>query len=81
MNLLLDTNIVVGIIRAKDFPGIIRFINPENSPLYLSIVTEAEIKSFAVRKKWGTNRLNSLNDFLDEANIMDVNQLYLIRVC
>ena len=55
MNLLLDTNIALSIIRAKDFPGIIDFINPENSVKYISIVSEAELKSFALRKKWGAN--------------------------
>ncbi len=28
MNLLLDTNIVLNIIRAKDFAGVVNFINP-----------------------------------------------------
>jgi tRNA(fMet)-specific endonuclease VapC len=74
MNLLLDTNIILNIIRAKDFPGIIHFINPDNSPVYLSIVSEAEIKSLALRKNWGTNRLHLLDSFLDEINIIEVNQ-------
>src|ERR1700710_2700869 len=77
MNILLDTNIALSIIRPKDFPGIIDFINPENSVEYISIVSEAEFKSFALRKKWGANRLISLNDFLDQVNIMNVNQSHL----
>jgi tRNA(fMet)-specific endonuclease VapC len=74
MNLLLDTNIILFINRAKDIPGIIRFINPDNAPFYLSIVSEAEIRSFAIRKKWGIKRLDLLNGFLDEADIIEVNQ-------
>ncbi|WP_426668764.1 type II toxin-antitoxin system VapC family toxin [Mucilaginibacter sp. McL0603] len=74
MNLLLDTNIILHIIRAKDFTGIINFINPDNSPIYLSIVSEAEIKSLALRKKWGTNRLHLLDVFLDQVNIVEINQ-------
>jgi tRNA(fMet)-specific endonuclease VapC len=77
MNLLLDTNIVLNILRAKNFPGIINFINPDNSPLYISIVSEAEIQSFALRKNWGTKRLDFLNTFLDKVNIIEVNQLYV----
>jgi tRNA(fMet)-specific endonuclease VapC len=65
------------IVRAKDFSGAINFINPEDSPLYISITTEAEIRSIALRKKWGTKRLDSLNSFLDETNIMEINQSYL----
>lgn len=75
MNLLLDTNIILNIIRAKDFNGIVRFINPDNSPIYISIVSEAEIQSFALRKKWGTKRLVVLDSFLDKAHIVEVNQL------
>lgn len=37
MNLLLDTNILLYIIRAKDIKGIIDFINPDNSVIYISI--------------------------------------------
>ncbi len=51
MNLILDTNIILNIIRAKDFVAIINFINPEGSKLYISIVTEAEVKSLALRNK------------------------------
>ena len=77
MNLLLDTNIILYIVRARDPGGILRFINSENSKIYLSIVSEAEIRSFAIRKKWGSNRLDFLNDFLIGVNIVEVNQLYV----
>lgn len=75
MNLLLDTNIVLNIIRAKDFAGIVNFINPEKASIYLSIVSEAELRSFSLRKKWGLNRIEFLNNFLDQANIIEVDQL------
>jgi|ERR1700722_11678110 len=77
MNLLFDTNIVLSLIRAKNLRGIIEFVNPENSVKYISVATEAELKSLALRNRWGTNRLISLNDFLDEVNIMDINQSHL----
>ncbi|HEY5328078.1 MAG TPA: type II toxin-antitoxin system VapC family toxin [Mucilaginibacter sp.] len=75
MNVLLDTNIILSAVRARNEPGILRFINPENSKIYISIVSEAEIRSFAIRKKWGANRLDFLNDFLTGVNIVEVNQL------
>ncbi|MFC0515608.1 type II toxin-antitoxin system VapC family toxin [Mucilaginibacter angelicae] len=77
MNLLLDTNIVLNVIRAKDFAGIIKFINPNNAQLYLSIVSEAELKSIAIRNNWGVNRRALLDSFLDEVSIIGVNQLYV----
>jgi tRNA(fMet)-specific endonuclease VapC len=77
MNLLFDTNIALSFIRAKNLPGIIEFVNPENSIRYISVASEAELKSLALRNRWGTNRLIALNDFLDEVNIMDINQSHL----
>jgi len=74
MNILLDTNIIVNILRAKNFTGIINFINPDNSPIYLSIVSEAEIKSLALRRRWGPNRLQLLESILDQVNIIEANQ-------
>jgi len=76
-NILFDTNIALSIIRAKDLPGIIEFLNPQNSIRYISVASEAELKSLALRNRWGTNRQISLNDFLDEVNIMDINQSHL----
>jgi len=75
MNLLLDTNIILNIIRARDFTAVKNFINPDNALLYISIVSEAEIKSLAIRNNWGTNRKNSLNNILDLVDIIDVNEL------
>lgn len=77
MNLLLDTNIILNINRARNFIGAVSFINPEDSPMYISVVSEAEIKSLAIRKKWGINRLDVLSDFLDQAHVVEVNQSFV----
>ena len=69
MNLLFDTNIILTIIRASDYAGLIHFLNPENAPVYISVASEAEIKSIAIQNNWGVNRCNRLNDFLDQTNI------------
>ena len=72
MNLLFDTNIILSVIRASDGYGIINFLNPENLPLYVSVVSEAEIKSIALQNNWGSKRRDLLNIFLDQVNIVDV---------
>lgn len=77
MNLLLDTNIIVNVIRARNFSGVINFINPDNSAIYISVVSEAEIKSLALKNQWGVNRRNLIDHFLDQVNIIEVNQLYV----
>ena len=70
MNLLLDTNIILNIVRSRDFAGVINFVNPDNSPIYLSIVSEAEIKSLAIKNNWGINRRTILDNFLDRKSVV-----------
>jgi tRNA(fMet)-specific endonuclease VapC len=77
MNLLLDTNILVFISRTKDTDSVVDFINPENSTLYISVVSEAEIKSLALKNRWGAKRHDILHNFLDEINIVEITQSYV----
>ena len=74
MNLLLDTNIILNVVRAKNYDAVREFINPENLGLYTSIVVEAEIRSLVLRHQWGASRINHLNHFLDALNIIEVNE-------
>lgn len=77
MNILLDTNIIISLVRAKNFNAIINFINPSNSLLYISVVSEAELKSLALRNNWGLNKRNLLDSILDQLNIIDVDKFYV----
>lgn len=77
MNLLFDSNIILFIVRANNYKGIINYLNPDNLPIYVSVASEAEIKSIALQNKWGANRINKLDDFLDQVNIIEINQLYV----
>jgi len=74
MNFLLDTNIVLNMIRAKDFVAIKNFINPEDVQLYLSVASRAEIASIAIRNNWGRKRNDLLTDFLNYVSIVDIDQ-------
>jgi len=75
MNILLDTNILVFLTRSKNFDDLIRFINPQDALIYVSVVTDAEIRSLALRKNWSIGRIELLENFLSRINIIDVNQL------
>jgi tRNA(fMet)-specific endonuclease VapC len=77
MNYLIDTNILLSVVRSKDYKGFLNFLNLKNSSLYISIVTEAEIKSIGLRNQWSTARLGFLDFFLTQINIIDVNQILL----
>lgn len=77
MNLLLDTNILVYLARARDANKIIDFISAEVSNLYVSVVSVAEIRSLAVRNKWGKSRLDFIESFWDGMNVVEITQLYV----
>ena len=77
MNLFFDTNIILTVIRAKNYYGILKYLNPDNAPVYVSVALEAEIKSIALLNSWGINRREKLDNFLDRINIVEINQLYI----
>lgn len=77
MNLLFDTNILIAILRSRDYDGIVDFLYPERKLVYISVATEAEIKSIALRLRWGEPRMKRLNNFLAEIIIVDINQNYI----
>jgi tRNA(fMet)-specific endonuclease VapC len=75
MNLIFDTNILVYIVRAIDIDAILQFLNPRNNSIFISVVSEAEVKSLALQNRWGINRQDVLNHFLNQVAILDVNQI------
>jgi tRNA(fMet)-specific endonuclease VapC len=77
VNLLFDTNIILTLIRSNNYDNIIGSINPDNVPVYISVVSEAEIKSIAIQNNWGINRRNKLNLFLDNVNIVEISQIFV----
>jgi len=73
MNLLLDTNIVLNMIKAKKLNALKSFINPDDSILYLSVVCDAELKSISKMNRWGENRNYLMSNILSLFDIIDVN--------
>ncbi|EHQ29616.1 PilT protein domain protein [Mucilaginibacter paludis DSM 18603] len=71
---MFDTNIVLICIRSDNYEEILRFVNPQNVPVYISIATEAEIKSIAIQNNWGMTRRLKLDAFLDQVNIVEIGQ-------
>jgi tRNA(fMet)-specific endonuclease VapC len=77
MNILLDTNILLFISRTRQINNFVDFINPQNAVVYVSVASEAEIKSLALKNFWGGKRNGILSNFLDEVNIVEINQTYV----
>ncbi len=74
---LLDTNILLIYLRnqkTKDFiDQTFQPFSAPNIPL-ISVVSKGEIKSIGLRNKWGAARLQSLDIFLDELLVVDINE-------
>ena len=77
MNLLFDTNILLALIRCNDYEGLINFLNPDNRLVYISVASEAEVKSIVKRNNWGTARIEKLENLLDALVIFEINHLYI----
>jgi tRNA(fMet)-specific endonuclease VapC len=51
MNLIFDTNIILGIVRSNRTNELLEILNPENKQIFSSVITEAEIRSIAIQNK------------------------------
>jgi tRNA(fMet)-specific endonuclease VapC len=65
MNLIFDTNIILGIIRSNRTNELLEILNPENKQIFSSVITEAEIRLIAIQNRWGKEKLDKLEIFLD----------------
>ena len=75
MNILLDTNIILNIVRSKYRAKFLTFLNPNDTTFYISVVNEAEIKSIAIKNKWEFQRILILEDILDKIKVIEVSKL------
>lgn len=75
MNILLDTNIAIQFIRARKKGKLNSDLNPSESTIFISIATEAELKSISIRNRWGQNRVLELDNFLANLKIIEISQI------
>lgn len=79
---LLDTNILVGIIRGSEYAAytVKKFdlFNPQNISL-ISIVTRAEIYSFAIKRNWGSNKIQIMSEIINKIPSINIDSIQLIE--
>jgi tRNA(fMet)-specific endonuclease VapC len=77
---LLDTNILIHIIRGKRkfFFDNYDLDNPSNQVIY-SIVTIGELRSFALQRKWGQAKIQVMENLLLEFRAVDINATSIIN--
>ena len=73
MNLLLDTNILLAIIRDKTSNRVIKYINPNNNLVFVSIATVGEIESIAFQNNWQEKRIRHYEKFMENIGVLEIN--------
>jgi tRNA(fMet)-specific endonuclease VapC len=71
MSLLLDTNIILSLVKADDV-SIISFINPNNEKVFISLAAYAEIHSIAIQNGWGNVKKARLEAICDDIGIIEM---------
>lgn len=75
MNFVFDTNIILLYLKSKSFKDAINLnyapFDKRNNPI-ISIVTVGEIQSISQRNKWGKNRIEAFETFLDRFIVVDI---------
>ncbi len=83
MKYLLDTNILIVYLRNQKTKNYIdqtyQPFDLPNIPL-ISVVSKGEIKSIGLKNKWGLPRLRSLDTFLNQLVIVDINAEDIIDI-
>lgn len=82
MDYLLDTNIVLHLVResllATEVTNNFSFFK-YSQKLFISVVVKGELKSLALKNKWGKNRMEKLSIILEELIIVDINSEDIIQ--
>ncbi len=82
MDYLLDTNIVLNLIRESPLSKQLKtdyqlFKSPQR--LFVSVVVEGELESLALQNQWGKTKLNDLTHYLDNLIIVDIRVQSIIK--
>lgn len=74
MNILLDTNILIYLARDSKHRLLEEFINPAQKEINISIVSIAEVRSIALRQKWGNNKMRTFDTIVSNSLVFDVSE-------
>lgn len=75
MNLLLDTNILFNLAKHDDgYLLMDQAINPDKKKVYTSIVSVAELKSLAIKNKWGAKKWEWVDRLLLKVIFIEINE-------
>jgi len=73
MNLLFDTNILVALSRDYSL-NFLRKVNPDNSKMFISIASLAELKSMALQNNWGSRKIALTEFVIGKTLVVEINE-------
>jgi tRNA(fMet)-specific endonuclease VapC len=82
MDYLLDTNIVLNLIRESPLSERLRTdfqLFKSSQRLFVSVVVEGELESLALQNQWGNTKLNELVFYLDNLITVDIRVKSIIK--
>jgi len=74
MNLLLDTNILIHLIKSPNSRLTTPVINFDNQKVFISICSIGELKSIALQNNWGEQKRQALDAVIYESIIVEINE-------
>ncbi|BAU52235.1 type II toxin-antitoxin system VapC family toxin [Mucilaginibacter gotjawali] len=74
MNLLLDTNILIYLIKDPSSQLLENVINPNKENILVSVISIGELKSIALQNNWGVRKLQTVETVLDKVSIVEVSE-------
>lgn len=77
MNLLFDTNIILAVVRDASGYRLLKYLNPNEDLVYVSLVNVAEAQSIAFQNRWGYSKMQILEDFFNSVRIINISDLLL----
>jgi tRNA(fMet)-specific endonuclease VapC len=74
MNLLLDTNVLIHLIKDPSLRLLTNIINPDEKRLIVSIASIGELKSVALQNNWGEKKIQAMDSVLEKVSIVEINE-------
>jgi tRNA(fMet)-specific endonuclease VapC len=74
MNLLLDTNILIHLIKDPSLRLLTNIINPDEKRLIVCIASIGELKSIALQNNWGEKKIQAMDLVLEKVSIVEINE-------
>jgi predicted nucleic acid-binding protein len=77
MAVILDTNCLLMLVRSKDKSKTMSFLNPDNSFVYISFASIAEINAIAYANSWSEKKVMYLNFIVDSFQVIEISDFLM----